>query len=1654
MVAPAAEILTFLIADVRGYTSFTQTRGDEAAARLAMVFAEIVTEAVEARGGRVIGLRGDEALAVFASARQALRTAVDLQLTLLDEMELDPSMPLRVGIGIDAGEAVRVEDGYRGGALNLAARLCSHAGPGEILTSQGVVHLARTTDGFGFLERGAVAFKGLAEPVPVLQVAAAGLEADEVTRRLESAVAEGPEVAGPPPHPEVPPELDPETPLLGRDLDARWMRWAWRRSRPGPASIVVISGPQGAGKTRLAAEAAALAASNGAPIGYASCAVASSGMTAAVDAFLAEDGPALLVLDDLDAGSDEDVAALALLTGELPRRRGLVVVASREDATPAVTSLLRRLAGEDGTRRLAALDTEGVRAIAALYASDATTPVPVDAILETTDGLPAGVHRMAAEWAQGEASRRLGEAASRAAVGRVDLRAMEATVATNVVDLQRVRERTRLLGEDRGGVSEGSPFKGLASFDVADAELFFGRERLIAEMVARLVGSWFLGVVGSSGSGKSSAVRAGLVPAVAAGVLPGSEGWVRAIVRPGEHPVRSLDRAVYAALPEDVRSSLVGTDDPVRAAIEALPQDARLFLIVDQFEEIFTACRDDDERATFIAGLAGAVHEFPDRVVVVVAVRADFYGRCATYPALAELLGANHVLVGPMTADEYRRAIEGPARRGGLRIDPVLVDALVPEVVDEPGGLPLLSTALLELWGHREGRRIPLEAYVRTGGVKGAVARLAERAFDELNEEQQGVVRSVMLRLADVGEAGTATRRRVALAEFDAERNPDVARVLEVLTKQRLVTVSEGTVEVAHEALLREWPRLAEWLEEDRAGRRLRRHLTDTAKEWETAGHDTGELYRGARLASALDWTADHTLELNELEREFLTESRAATEREAERQRRTNRRLRGLLAGVAVFLALALVAGSLALVQRGRARRAALVALSQSLGSRGVNEPRLDRGLLLAREAVNLDVSEQTRSTLLATVLRAPAAVGVFYGGDTGRRPVGIALSPDGKTLAVQYNVQDLDLFDTATFAPRRSVPNGAGGPPVFSPDGSLIAVASAAGDGSAELRDPDTGRLLRTLPADPRFAGADFLDFRQVSFSSDGRELFGLVRLKPTAATPLLASPTYVIRWDVASGKLLGPATRVSHAPELGFGLTADGKLVVSGRRATIWDSNTMKLERTLPVETALVSHLNLGTLSSVELLGVSPDGGTAAFGGYDGSVRFADLRAGTVTVGTSRHAAAVESVGFTPDSRTAISTGDDGTVLAWDVASATVTQTFAGHGGPVLAQATDGRTLYTASQDGTIFAWDLSGTGRFGREFTAGSGNESQEWGPDPWFTLSPDGSTLAVTQATGYVNLWNLGTLRRAGTFRAVPRGPLLAVNFSPDGKTLAAAGDEGQLVLWDVTTSPPTSRELTGLHDSLFWTAFSPDGRTVAAGDWGQLTIKAAEGEVGQITRGHLAVWNARSGDLLRRPIRFGGAISQVVYSPSGATLAVVLADGTVPLVDSKTMKVLRTLKTDTEVPPTYFAAFSPDGKTVATGGLSGVVRLWDESTGRQIRRFLAAAGAVLSVFFDPTGELIVTAGTDGTTRLWDAATGKQFGATLPGVDNVWAVADFTHDGSRIVVVYSNGQAFVWPARWQLWGAHACAVAGRQLTRDEWSAFVPDRPYVPVCPARAH
>jgi DNA-binding SARP family transcriptional activator len=1116
-----------------------------------------------------------------------------------------------------------------------------------------------------------------------------GIEPGAELRRLQAAIlAQDPALdvvrAGPQVRPvrELPASLSPVgPPWLGRAKELALLQDAWKQLTREQGGAVFVAGPAGIGKTRLAAEFAQQVHEQGALVGYGRCAAPPAPplqplaqVLSAVDAQLADLGG---VAGDLSA-AELGVALAALLQDKAGGRALLVVVdelhladqvalealqhlRSRGAAGPLVVLGLYRdevaapalgaleSMDPDGAwrLRLGPLDAEAVAGIAAYYAGEPPPAEVVSGLWRDTGGVPLLVHRAAREWAMARAGQRLDAAASRGTADRGQLRAAEAEIAEGVVDLQRLRQPPP---EPAGGRGVVCPYKGLARFEPSDAAFFYGRERLVAELVARLVGVGLLGVVGPSGSGKSSLLRAGLVPALREGVLPGSQRWRQVLMRPGEQPMRELARALD-----------VGGEGPgmlLAAAQRCARAEGRLLLVVDQFEEVFTACQDSQERAGFLGELLAAAGA-EQGAVVVVGLRADYYGRCAEHPGLAGQLGASQVLVGPMRPQELRRAIELPAERAGLRVEPELTEAMVADVAGEPGGLPLLSTALLESWEHRQGRTLTLAGYRETGGVHGAVARLAERAWLTLGPDEQAAARRLLLRLAGPGEGAAVTRRRVALAELEPQRDPHTARALQVLTARRLLTASEATVEVAHEALLREWPRLRGWLEEDVQGRALHRHLTQAAREWEAAGRDPGELYRGARLTGALDWAREHDADLNDLECQFLDAGRAAAEREVadarrrgEREARSSRRLRVLLVGLATVLVLALVAGGFAVAQRGRAQHAALVADARRLGAQALVQSDLDRSLLLAAEAVRLDYSVDTRSALLASLLRSPQATRVLRGG--GNRLQDLALSPNGGMLASVDNMGFAYLWDTRTgrrvggpFGPNQGNFNI----PVFSPDGRVLATGGAVENGGLVLWEVASHRIIRRLPSKD--------DVVDAAFSPNGRIL---------AAGTIQGS---VMFWDPTTGARLGPVRHPHHPPEQGLGIS----LAFADRGATLYTSASDG--KTIVWDVAHRRPAHVFRLGGT--LAVSPNGKTLALGQLDGSIMLADAATGQRLKVLTGHTAAVARLAFSPDGAALASVSDDRTAIVWDVTTGKARETLHGHAGFVhgVAFSPDGRTL-----------------------------------------------------------------------------------------------------------------------------------------------------------------------------------------------------------------------------------------------------------------------------------------------------------------------------------------------------------------------------------------
>jgi hypothetical protein len=601
-------------------------------------------------------------------------------------------------------------------------------------------------------------------------------------------------------------------------------------------------------------------------------------------------------------------------------------------------------------------------------------------------------------------------------------------------------------------VEPRNPYKGLRAFQEADAADFFGRARATQQLLARMAEpsgqARLLAVVGPSGSGKSSLVRAGLLPALREGALPGSAGWFVVELLPGARPFEELEAALLR-IAVNPPSSLIGQlerdEHGLRWAAErVLPAgDAELLLVIDQFEELFTLVEDEARRARFLASLDAAATDPGSRVRVVLTLRADFFDRPLGYPGFGELLGARTQALTPLSAAELEQAVREPAGRVGVALEPRLVAEVVADVQDQPGTLPLLQYALTELFERRQHATLTLGAYREVGGVAGALARRAEALYQGLNTAGWAAARQLFLRLLAVGEEGAEdTRRRVLRAELAALEvgGQAIAAVVEAYGRRRLLAFDRDprtrgpTVEVAHEAVLREWGRLRGWVESAREDLRAHRRLAAAATEWTGADRDPSFLLRGGRLQA---WAATSSLTLTGPERHYLEASAAHHNAEqAERQaraahqavleRRAVGRLRAL---VAVLATLALVASALtavAFTQRAAARRQARIGLARELAAVAVAAVEVDpeRSILLALQAV--DTTREAGGTVLAeaeealhravqatrtlaTVTRTENVQAVVGG------PGGVAFSRDGATVATPADHNTAKVWSATT---------------------------------------------------------------------------------------------------------------------------------------------------------------------------------------------------------------------------------------------------------------------------------------------------------------------------------------------------------------------------------------------------------------------------------------------------------------------------------------------------------------------------------------------------------------------------------------------------------------------------------------------------------------
>jgi WD40 repeat protein/DNA-binding SARP family transcriptional activator len=1209
---------------------------------------------------------------------------------------------------------------------------------------------------------------------------------------------------------------------------------------------------------------------------------------------------------------------------------------------------------------------------------------------------------------------------------------------------RRALEPTATIAPRR--VEERNPYKGLRPFTEVDARDFFGREGLIRRLLTSLGeagrGSRFLAVVGPSGSGKSSVVRAGLVPAIRDGALGGPDDPYVAEMFPGEHPIDELEAALLRIAVRPVPRLRDRLTSGSRGLLEAVnlvaPGEAEVVVVVDQFEEAFTLTTDERERELFLESLRVAAADPESRLRVIVTLRADFYDRPLVYPRFGELLAERTEAVAPLIPDELERAIRGPAETVGVRPDPGLVAELIADVAHQPGALPLLQYALTELFERRDEDRLSLAVYQDVGGVAGALSARAEQIYEATDPTRQRATKQLFLRLVTLGEGREDTRRRVTRSELDAMEVEQEAidSVLDTFGRHRLLTFDrepstrEPTVEIAHEALLGAWGRLRAWINGAREDLRQERGLARAAAEWRGSDGDPSFLLRGARLEQLESWAGITDLAIGRSERAYLKasidqrdhereEEERRRERETRIERRSARRLRGL---VAVFAAAALITGTLAVVatdQRGRAEREAGVATGRELAAAAVanleGDPELS--VLLAIEAVEAtrsadgtalrEAEEALHRAVVASRLDlevpgvggllAWSRSGVFV--TEGRQGSGLIDIRDSETgeRVLSFQGHDGDVSDVT-----------------FSADGSRL--ASTGEDGKLKVWDTSTGRLVSSVSATGGASGP--------SFSADG--------LLVAAAWGEPADHVRVL--DLSTDQVVS-TVRVPAA--IDTALSPDGKRVAvarwspGGEVGAVFDVSTGEQAFALAGPNCCASPPSRG-------VSWSPDGRLVA-ASSEGTARVWDAQTGTLRYTLLGHSGFILSVAWSPDSSRLATGSSDGTAKVWEIGSDGIQERWS-----LSAQETKSGIVGVAfSHDGTrvmagdasisaVQVWDLGPTGDAEWANLSAPGYPAAEFMPDGRHVLTSSWKGRLDRLAAGAVTIWDLQTGRASRTI-----GPATDYfNFEsfavgPDGSAIALGGNSvrgdvggaSAARAWDTSTGEELWR--IGHDRTVNEVAFSPDGEYVATADWeGTAKIVDRSGRVIQVLGGPQAEFN----------------FSDVAFSADGRLVATGEFNNRgrerVRVWDWARRDVLLTI--DAEGPWAQ-VEFDPNGPRVALSGSDGLGEIWDVESGERLVTLAGPPGGVKGLAFSPDGSRIATATVDGLVRLFDAETGatelrlRGSGCAVEGVA-------FSPDGTKLASTSWCDGVRVWALDIDDLLEIARREAGRALTAEECRQYL--------------
>ncbi|MFY0562860.1 TIR domain-containing protein [Archangium lansingense] len=1140
---------------------------------------------------------------------------------------------------------------------------------------------------------------------------------------------------------------------------------------------------------------------------------------------------------------------------------------------------------------------------------------------------------------------------------------------------------------------EPAPYRGLLPFGKRHSRFFFGRDPEIEMVLAKLEHSPFLAVVGASGVGKSSLVLGGVLPRLETSGLGDDTPLRVRMMTPGLRPLRGLADQLATLGPaearlttaEAIRERLAAESTSFRAVVSTLTaeQPGTFLLVVDQLEELFTYAPDGSfskSATAFLANLRDAVEHGGGSIRVIVTLRADFFERSLRVPALRALLQDREVLLGSMGPEALRDAIIRPAQAVGAFLERGLVSAILRDVSQEPGSLPLLEHALYELWRARSGAWLTLSAYEASGGVAGALQRRAQACYEALSAPQQELAKRLFLRLTALGEGTPDTRRRILYSElnFPGVDSTQVEHVLRALSGPgaRLIVVHENAVEVAHEVLIQTWSTLRGWLDENRRVLSIHRRLTNATNEWTEHQRDASYLYTGSRLLEAEECFSGKPEPLNDRERDFLDasvehrdEEKRAEERrrqaelehtqqlarvaEAGRQaeaaraqvaRRATRRLR--------VLVLVLLVGSGGILSFWKeAQRERDMALSRELTANALLGLKEDpqRSLLLIQQAYRIAPTEHVASALSAWQLEP--ALRVLR--DTSKLVGRARFHPDGTRILTSNSDGLVRIWDVASGRPLVTLKGHTGpvGTAQFDSKG-LHAVTSSL-DGTARIWDVASGQLLAIL--------------------SGHTDAVWDARFSPDGARILTVSRDGTVRtWDAASGRFL--RTLATRPEEVGFAMFSPD----STRAVTASSDGTVRIR---DVESGRLLVTLTGHSGEVWEARFNPDGTRVVSASEDGTARLWNAASGRLLATLSGHGGQVQGATFSPDGTRIITANQDGTARIWSADSGELLTTLVGHTGPVVEAdfRPDGVRAVTASEDGTARLWDVAS----GVLLATLVGHTDAVLGA----TFSPDGMSIVTSSLDGTVRLWD-ATGKISSTL------PGSAADFDAGGTRAVTASDDGQARIWDTASGRPLV-SLPGHTGPVLGVTFSPDGTRV----------------VTTSRDGTARLWDAASGTPL---VTFSGHTREVWsanFSDDGARIATASSDGTARVWDAASGRLLVTLSGHTgEV---WVTRFSPDGARIATASMDGTARVWDAASGRLLVTLSGHTGPVSDASFSPDGTRIATASMDGTARVWDAASGRLL-VTLSGHTGPAEEARFSADGTRIVTTHRDDTPCLWDA----------------------------------------